>query len=244
MLTGDKLETAKNIAISCKLVTSDMKLIKVEYNQIIDNNPTNNLKKYLKMLYKTNFENKNLNKKYSLLINGDILSKILSSEETIKIFIELFNRCTSIICSRVSPKQKSKLVNIIKSKNKEVCLAIGDGTNDVGMITEANIGIGINGIEGSEASRVSDYSINQFYHLQKLLLYHGREAYRKNSFFILYNFYKNIIFVSPMFFLVLSIFSVELLYMIHIYINYIMFFILFFLSFILVYLIENMILNF
>ena len=200
MLTGDKLETAKNIAISCKLITSDMNIIKVEYNQIIDNNPTKNLKKYLKMLIKSNFKSKDPNKKYSLLINGDIISKIISSEETIKIFNELFNRCTSIICSRVNPKQKAKLVNIIKSMNKEVCLAIGDGTNDVGMITEANIGIGINGVEGSEASRVSDYSINQFYHLQKLLLYHGREAYRKNAFFILYNFYKNIIFVSPMFF--------------------------------------------
>ena len=68
------------------------------------------------------------------------------------------------------------------------------------MITEANVGVGIYGREGSEASRVSDYSINQFYHLQKLLLYHGREAYRKNSYFVIYNFYKNIIFVSPMFF--------------------------------------------
>ena len=68
------------------------------------------------------------------------------------------------------------------------------------MITEANVGIGIHGLEGSEASRASDYSINQFYHLQKLLLYHGRESYRKNSYYIIYNFYKNIVFVSPMFF--------------------------------------------
>ena len=200
MLTGDKLETAKNIAISCKLITSEMNIIKVEYNKILDNNPIKNLKNYLKYLIKNNFDNKDMNKKYSLLINGDILAKILSSEETIKIFNKLFNKCSSIICSRVSPKQKSKLVNIIKSKNKEVCLAIGDGANDVGMITESNIGIGINGIEGSEAARVSDYSLNQFFHLQKLLLYHGREAYRKNSYFIIYNFYKNIIFVSPMFF--------------------------------------------
>ena len=199
MLTGDKLETAKNIANSCKLISSDMNLIYVEYNKIIDNNTTKNLKNYLRFLIKTSF-NKNNNEKYCLLINGDVLSKILASEETIKIFNILFNKCTSIICSRVNPKQKSKLVSIIKSINKEVCLAIGDGANDVGMITKANIGIGINGKEGSEAARVSDYSINKFYHLQKLLLYHGREAYRKNSFYILYNFYKNIIFVSPMFF--------------------------------------------
>ena len=199
MLTGDKLETAKNIANSCKLITPDMSLINVEYNKIIDYNPIKNLKQYLTFLLKSNFNN-DINKKYCLLIKGDTLSRILSSEETINIFNKIFNKCTSIICSRVNPKQKSKLLSIIKKLNKEVCLAIGDGANDVGMITEANVGIGISGKEGTEASKVSDYSLNQFYHLQKLLLYHGREAYRKNSFFILFNFYKNIIFVSPMFF--------------------------------------------
>ena len=199
MLTGDKLETAKNIANSCKLITPDMNLINVEYNKIIDYNPIKNLKQYLTFLLKSNFNN-DINKKYCLLIKGDTLSRILSSEETINIFNKIFNKCTSIICSRVNPKQKSKLLSIIKKLNKEVCLAIGDGANDVGMITEANVGIGISGKEGTEASKVSDYSLNQFYHLQKLLLYHGREAYRKNSFFILFNFYKNIIFVSPMFF--------------------------------------------
>ena len=199
MLTGDKLETARNIAKSCKLITPDMKIIHVEYNKIIDNNPTKNLKNYLRFLTKSNFSKNNTNK-YCLLINGDVLSKIFASEETIKIFNKLFIKCTSIICSRVSPKQKSKLVSIIKSTNKEVCLSIGDGANDVGMITEANVGIGVHGREGSEAARVSDYSLNHFYHLQKLLLYHGREAYRKNSYYVIYNFYKNIIFVSPMFF--------------------------------------------
>ena len=199
MLTGDKLETAQNIAKSCKLISPDMDIIHVEYNKIIDNNPIKNLKNYLTFLTKSSFS-KNINNRYCLLITGDVLSKIFASEETIKIFNKLFKKSTSIICSRVSPKQKSKLVNIIKSINKEVCLAVGDGANDVGMITEANVGVGIYGREGSEASRVSDYSINQFYHLQKLILYHGREAYRKNSYFVIYNFYKNIIFVSPMFF--------------------------------------------
>ena len=198
MLTGDKLETSKNIATSCKLITRDMDLIHVEYNKIFDYNPTKNLKNYLNSL-KLKIDDNN-DKKYCLLINGDTLVNILASEETIKIFCELFIKCNSIICSRVDPKQKAKMVNIIKSTNSGVCLAIGDGANDIGMITEANVGIGIHGIEGSEAARVSDYSINQFYHLQKLLLYHGREAYRKNSYYILYNFYKNIIFVSPMFF--------------------------------------------
>ena len=76
-------------------------------------------------------------------------------------------------------------------------MAIGDGANDVGMITEADLGKGIQGIEGTEASRASDYSISQFSFLQKSLLFHGREAYRRNSFYIIYEFYKNIVFTSP-----------------------------------------------
>ena len=198
MVTGDKLETAKNIAQSCKLINEDMEMVFVEYNRFLDNcNHENQIKNYLVNILKTKFIN---NKKHCLLINGDTLLNIFESKDTIKLFNELFNKSDSIICSRVDPHQKAKLVSIIKSLSKKVCLAIGDGANDVGMITKANIGIGIHGLEGTEASRASDYSINSFYHLQKLLLYHGRESYRKNSYYIIYNFYKNVIFVSPMFF--------------------------------------------
>jgi phospholipid-transporting ATPase len=199
MVTGDKLETAKNIAQSCKLINEDMEMVYVEYNRFLDiYNHENQIKNYLVNILKTKFII--INKKYCLLINGDTLLNIFESKDTIKLFNELFNKSDSIICSRVDPHQKAKLVSIIKSLSKKVCLAIGDGANDVGMITKANIGIGIHGLEGTEASRASDYSINSFYHLQKLLLYHGRESYRKNSYYIIYNFYKNVIFVSPMFF--------------------------------------------
>ena len=108
MLTGDKLETAKNIANSCKLITPDMDLIYIEYNKIFDYNPSKNIKSYLNSLIKTKFNDNNINnKKYCMLINGDTLVNILSSEETIKIFNDLFNKCNSIICSRVDPKQKA-----------------------------------------------------------------------------------------------------------------------------------------
>ena len=50
-----------------------------------------------------------------------------------------------------------------KEQNKEVTtLAIGDGANDVNMITAAHIGVGIKGLEGQQASRSADYSICQF----------------------------------------------------------------------------------
>ena len=192
MLTGDKLETAKSIASSCKLTSPDMKFIYLI-------NPLDSISQFENNLLEIYNEYKNnINTKYCLIITGETFSKILDNQNTINLFTQLFNLSNTIICCRVSPKQKAEIVHIIKSMNpKKTTLAIGDGANDVGMITEADVGIGIQGIEGTEASRASDYSISQFSFLQKLLLFHGREAYRRNSYYIIYEFYKNIVFTAP-----------------------------------------------
>lgn len=104
----------------------------------------------------------------------------------------------------MSPKQKAEVVNIIRERaeNKQqiTTLAIGDGANDVNMITAAHIGVGISGLEGQQASRAADYSIGQFKFLKNLMFVHGREAYRRNSYLILYMFYKNVLFVLPLFY--------------------------------------------
>ena len=199
MLTGDKLETAKNIAFSCKLFDSNMKIITFN-NNIPLQNQLNDIIKNPK------FKNKKI--KYSLLLSSEILTKIFQNFNLLKQFYKISNRCISVVISRISPKQKAEIVNLIKTSNNAITLAIGDGSNDVGMINEANIGIGIYGKEGTEASRASDYVITQFSFLRKLLLFHGREFYRKNSYVVIYNFYKNVLFVFPMFFMgFLNIFS-------------------------------------
>jgi phospholipid-transporting ATPase len=98
----------------------------------------------------------------------------------------------------MSPKQKSELVKIVKSRQPEtITLAIGDGANDVNMISTANIGVGILGKEGLQAAKVSDYAIANFCFLRRLLFVHGRECYRKNSFLVIYTYYKNIIIIGP-----------------------------------------------
>jgi phospholipid-translocating ATPase len=58
-------------------------------------------------------------------------------------------------------------------------LAIGDGANDVGMIQEADIGVGISGAEGQQAVMASDFAIAQFRFLERLLLHHGRYCYKR-----------------------------------------------------------------
>ena len=192
MLTGDKLDTAKNIAISCKLFQDNMKILEIP-EHLSETDLKNELKKHLKADY---FKNESII--MGLLIASEELEKIFANDNLLKLFFELSVNCLTVVCSRVSPKQKGQVVNLIKQTEKAITLAIGDGANDVGMITEANVGIGILGKEGTQAARASDFAIRQFSHLKKLLFYHGRESYRKNSWVILYNFYKNVLFVAPM----------------------------------------------
>ena len=110
--------------------------------------------------------------------------------------------CRSVLACRVSPKQKQEIVSLVRrEKPKANTLAIGDGANDVYMITAANVGIGIRGVEGQQAARASDFAIGEFKILRRLLYCHGREAYRKNSYLILYNFYKNSLLLLPQFWL-------------------------------------------
>jgi phospholipid-transporting ATPase len=99
-------------------------------------------------------------------------------------------------CLLVAPKQKADIVNMIRKRfPKKVTLAIGDGANDVNMILQAHVGIGILGKEGQQAARSADYAIGQFKFLKPLLFIHGREAYRRNSMLIKYTFYKNVLYV-------------------------------------------------
>ncbi len=87
------------------------------------------------------------------------------------------------------------MVSLTKGYGPWTTLSIGDGANDVSMIREAHIGVGIYGKEGSQAARCADFAMGQFKYLKKLLLIHGRLSYKRVSNFILYYFYKNVILV-------------------------------------------------
>lgn len=90
------------------------------------------------------------------------------------------------------------MVKLIKDDDDDVItLAIGDGANDVAMILEAHIGIGLYGNEGMRAVQSSDYALGEFQFLWRLLLIHGRWSYIRIADLILYFFYKNIVFTLP-----------------------------------------------
>lgn len=136
----------------------------------------------------------------SIIIDGVWLSHILNNPDLSKSFMNLGLKAHSVICCRVAPIQKALLIRIAKKYTDEITLSIGDGANDVGMILEANIGIGIQGKEGSNAVRSADYGCSQFRFLQRFLFIHGRNGYRKIANFICYYFYKNMLLVLTEFY--------------------------------------------
>jgi phospholipid-transporting ATPase len=148
----------------------------------------------------------------ALIIDGRTLDFALTPDIEL-LFLELACLCKAVICCRVSPLQKALVVKLVKRELDSVLLAIGDGANDVSMIQAAHIGmqcenpnsrsgsdydllllpgIGINGREGLQAARSSDFAISQFRYLRKLLLVHGGWSYNRLAKMILYSFYKNI----------------------------------------------------
>ncbi|KAJ3039177.1 hypothetical protein HK097_002905, partial [Rhizophlyctis rosea] len=136
---------------------------------------------------------------FALVIEGDALHDALASPEISEKFLKLGTMCKSVICCRVSPKQKAQVVRLVKRGLGAMCLSIGDGANDVSMIQEAHIGVGIYGREGLQAAMASDYVISQFRFLAKLVLVHGQWSYYRTSEAVLTFFYKNMVWVFALF---------------------------------------------
>ena len=138
----------------------------------------------------------------ALIITGSALKHVLGDTHMEEILFNLAACSKSVIACRVSPKQKALLVKMVKKyvKPRPVTLAIGDGANDVGMIQEAQVGIGISGLEGQQAVNNSDFAIAQFRFLAPLLLVHGRWNYVRMAKTCMYSFYKNAVLVLTIFY--------------------------------------------
>uniref|UniRef100_A0A8D3DKZ1 Phospholipid-transporting ATPase n=1 Tax=Scophthalmus maximus TaxID=52904 RepID=A0A8D3DKZ1_SCOMX len=206
VLTGDKQETAINIGYSCRLVTHGMSLIIVNEDSLDATRAT--LTAHCSSLGDSLRKENEL----ALIIDGQTLKYALSFELR-QVFLDLALSCKAVICCRVSPLQKSEIVDMVKKHVKAITLAIGDGANDVGMIQTAHVGVGISGNEGMQATNSSDYSIAQFSYLEKLLLVHGAWSYNRVTKCILYCFYKNVVlYIIELWFAFVNGFSGQILF--------------------------------
>ncbi|CAI9113448.1 OLC1v1014052C1 [Oldenlandia corymbosa var. corymbosa] len=212
VLTGDKMETAINIGFACSLLRQGMKQIiinseasafedisksedGVNASEALKASILHQIEKGLHLLLSSGEKDET----FSLIIDGKALSFALEHDMK-DVFFELAISCATVICCRSTPKQKALVTRLVKGKTGRTTLAIGDGANDVGMLQEADIGVGISGYEGMQAVMSSDIAVGQFRFLERLLLVHGHWCYRRISSMICYYFYKNIAFGFTLFF--------------------------------------------
>uniref|UniRef100_A0A8C7FPB4 Phospholipid-transporting ATPase n=1 Tax=Oncorhynchus kisutch TaxID=8019 RepID=A0A8C7FPB4_ONCKI len=194
VLTGDKQETAINIACACKLLRTTDQLLTA-------NCDSKEACKALLLELRTEVERGEAaegTSGFTLVVDGHTLDFALQ-EDLKGDFLELSRRCRAVVCCRSTPLQKSHVVQLVRDQLRVMTLAIGDGANDVSMIQVADVGIGISGQEGMQAVMSSDFAISRFKHLRKLLLVHGHWCYTRLANMILYFFYKNVMYVNLLF---------------------------------------------
>lgn len=209
VITGDKMETAINIGYACNLLREDMTQIVITLDspeiselekkgdkeavaEASSASIANQIKRGKDLLLRGHSVS------FGLIIDGKSLTFALSKDMEDS-FLNLAVDCASVICCRSTPKQKALVTRLVKKGTGRTTLAIGDGANDVGMLQEADIGVGISGVEGMQAAMSSDFTIAQFRFLERLLLVHGHWCYRRISMMVCYFFYKNVAFGFTLF---------------------------------------------
>ncbi|KAA8588782.1 hypothetical protein FQN60_010127 [Etheostoma spectabile] len=220
VLTGDKMETAKSTCYACRLFQRNTELLELTVRTLEDGGRRREerLHELLLEYHKKAVQDappvragvtrtwSSATQDYGFIIDGATLSMVLnsssesSSSRYKNLFLQICQNCTSVLCCRMAPLQKAQIVKMVKnSKGSPITLSIGDGANDVSMILEAHVGIGIKGKEGRQAVRNSDYAIPKLKHLKKLLLAHGHLYYVRIAHLVQYFFYKNLCFILPQF---------------------------------------------
>ncbi|KAM7277265.1 hypothetical protein ACFE04_019131 [Oxalis oulophora] len=154
MLTGDKQDTAIQIALSCNFISPEPKGQLLLIDGKTEDEVSRSLERVLLTMRITTSEPKDV----AFVVDGWALEIALKHHR--KDFTELAILSRTAICCRVTPSQKAQLVELLKSCDYRT-LAIGDGGNDVRMIQQADIGVGISGREGLQAARAADYSIGR-----------------------------------------------------------------------------------
>ncbi|TTD03349.1 putative phospholipid-transporting ATPase VB [Bagarius yarrelli] len=144
VLTGDKLETAVNIAYSCKLLDqNDLVFTFKMANKDVCRNMLNGALGEIPQLASEI-------PRIGLVIDGQTLGLLLDKDLQVQ-FLQLCRYSRCVLCCRVTPLQKSEVVTLLRDRLKVMTLAIGDGANDVNMIQAADVGVGISGQEGMQA---------------------------------------------------------------------------------------------
>ncbi|KAK2165061.1 hypothetical protein LSH36_55g03001 [Paralvinella palmiformis] len=215
VLTGDKQETAMNVACSCKLISFDQDMIilnaktvhmakemlesKLEYLNILNGQSPSSQpldgSGHVTVVPPSDHRHHKYKKNVALIVDGKTLGFVQEEKMCRDNFLRVAQQCNAVLCCRSAPAQKAYVVKLVQDKLHKLTLAIGDGANDVNMIQTADIGVGISSKEGMQAVMASDFVLPRFFYLKRLLLVHGHWSYDRLARMTLYMFFKNTVFV-------------------------------------------------
>lgn len=157
MLTGDKEETAINIGHSCNLLLNDTKVFfltklinPAQYTERLKEISTDIDTRFLKDVGYQHDDGKVT--EVALVMDGPSFEHFqFEDKEQRAWLLKIGKACRAVIGCRLTPIQKQQVVNLVKTDTVPKCttLSIGDGANDVSMIREADVGVGIFGKEVS-----------------------------------------------------------------------------------------------
>jgi phospholipid-translocating P-type ATPase (flippase) len=208
VLTGDKEETAINIAHACLLLDDSMCVLVLNLQKCATVDEIRHLlvgrARQIEEL--ADAADAASAQKFGLVIDGDTLQLVMDAGTGCRpALLRYVQHCVAVVACRCAPFQKAEIVQLIRD-NIAGCrtLSIGDGANDVPMIQAAHVGVGISGHEGLQAVNNSDFAIAQFRFLKELLLTQGRNNYRRMSTLVLYLFYKNVMMVLTQYWFTIS----------------------------------------
>ncbi|XP_038214547.1 probable phospholipid-transporting ATPase IF [Zerene cesonia] len=206
VLTGDKVETAINVSQSCAHISENdrrMFLVGIQDEEALKDS----LALCHRMVSEPGYRD------LTLVVDGTSMAAVLDTPLAQE-FVDISLKCTAVLCCRLSPIQKAKIVKLIKNSSEHpITAAIGDGANDISMIQEAHVGFGIFGKEGHQAARSADFAFTKFSKVKKMLLVLGHWYYQRLATLIHYFFYKNLILGNIMlFFQIQSAFSTQSVY--------------------------------
>jgi len=157
MLTGDKMETAQNIGITCSLITPEMIENLKKFDPQKDGNRSerfrqqqfsNEISKLEGEIIKLKKEQKSTYKQ-GLLLSGSALELVFptpqinddgievpfdedkqrDNEELQEKLYNLCELCNAVVCCRISPRQKAEIVKLVRRCNKmtKSCITLAIG---------------------------------------------------------------------------------------------------------------------
>jgi magnesium-transporting ATPase (P-type) len=140
LLTGDRKITALAVSKNAGLISDNTRVISLDSIDI--------LRQYYLSKYITN-------KSVCYLFNNDFIQNVIADREAQSIFIDILETKPILVGYSLTPNGKKSVIDLIEISGQKT-LGIGDGLNDIKMLSSANIAVSLSDTIDSYGDFVCD----------------------------------------------------------------------------------------